>query len=190
MANILTALRLLLVVPIGMLVASAHEQSARLAAVALLIAIATDLADGPLARRLGTASPLGGTFDHTTDFLFVVSGLSGGVARGAVPWLLPTLIVAAFAQYAIDSYWLHRHGGLRGSKLGRYNGILYFVPVCGDTLVRLGLAFLRPAVTLVCWLLVLSTCVSMLQRAVMSASRLRERALASPDGRTPDQSSR
>jgi phosphatidylglycerophosphate synthase len=163
MANLLTAIRLLLVAPIGLLLAADGPRTPVLAALVLVVAIVTDLADGPLARRSGTASPFGGTFDHTTDFLFVVSGMAGGVARGVVPWLLPTLVVAAFAQYFIDSYWLHRHKALRGSRLGRYNGILYFVPLCGDTLVRLGLN-LRPAVTLVCWLLVLTTIISMGQR--------------------------
>ena len=82
-----------------------------------MTAIVTDLTDGPLARRSGTASPFGGTFDHTTDFLFVVSGLAGGVVRGVIPWLLPVLVVAAFAQYVIDSYWLHRHHGAARQRL-------------------------------------------------------------------------
>ncbi len=83
-----------------------------------------------------------GTFDHTTDFLFVTSGLFAGALRGAFPWILPVLITAAFAQYVIDSYWIHRHTKLRGSKLGRYNGMLYFVPTCMDILIRMGLGFL------------------------------------------------
>jgi phosphatidylglycerophosphate synthase len=164
-ANLLTAIRLLLVVPTALLIAADHPRAAVLAAIAIVIAIATDLADGPVARRTGTASPMGGTFDHTTDFLFVVSGMAGGVSRGVFPWILPALVVTAFVQYAVDSRWLQKGKGLRGSRLGRYNGILYFVPICGDTLVRLGLAFLRPGVTLVCWLLVVSTVVSIGQRA-------------------------
>lgn len=165
MANALTAIRLLLVVPIGLLIAADHTRAPVLAAIAILIAIATDLADGPIARRMGVATPMGGTFDHTTDFLFVASGMAGGVSRGVFPWILPTLVVAAFVQYFVDSRWLLKGRGLRGSRLGRYNGILYFVPICGDTLVRLGLEFLRPAVGLVCWLLVISTVVSIGQRA-------------------------
>ena len=176
MAHALTAVRLLLTVPIGLLMASGDDRAPVAAACALIVAIATDLLDGPVARRSGTASAFGGVFDHTTDCLFVVCGLAGGVTRGAFPWLLPTLVAAAFAQYLVDSYWLHRHRRLRGSRLGRYNGILYFVPLCGDTLVRLGLEFLRPAVLLVCWLLVLSTVVSMTQRLIMSARQVRQRA--------------
>jgi CDP-diacylglycerol--glycerol-3-phosphate 3-phosphatidyltransferase len=144
----------------------------------MAIAIVTDLLDGPVARRRGTAGAFGGTFDHATDCVFVVSGLVGGVLRGVFPWLLPVLVVVAFTQYTVDSYWFHRQGGLRGSRLGRYNGILYFFPLCGDTLVRLGLAFLRPAVTALCWMLVLSTCISMGER-VMLARRARQTARGS-----------
>ena len=63
-----------------------------------------------------------------------------------------------------DSYWIHRHTKLRGSKLGRYNGMLYFVPTCMDILIRMGLMFLQPLLTILVWLLVVSTLVSMFQR--------------------------
>lgn len=168
MANALTALRLLLALPVGLLLASQDASVATTAAIAIVVAIATDLIDGPLARRTGTATAGGGTFDHTADFVFVVSGMAGGVARGVFPLVLPVLVVIAFGQYAIDSYWLYQERRLRASRLGRYNGILYFVPICGDTLVRLGLAFLRPAVTIVCWLLVVSTCVSIGERVILA----------------------
>jgi predicted outer membrane lipoprotein len=84
--------------------------------------------------------------------------------RGAFSWILPVLITTAFAQYVIDSYWIHRHTKLRGSKLGRYNGILYFVPSIMDILIRLGFRFLEPLLTILVWLLVVSTLVSMAQR--------------------------
>lgn len=164
MANGLTAVRLLLAIPFGLLMAQADRRAAALAALAFAMAVATDLIDGPLARRSGTASPFGGAFDHATDFVFVVSGLAGGAARGVLPWILPAIVVVAFTQYVVDSYWLHRQRGLRGSKLGRYNGILYFVPLGADPLIRLGLGFAEPLLPLVAWALVLSTGLSILQR--------------------------
>ena len=115
-----------------------REELAWLAALAIVLAIATDLLDGPVARRRGTASAAGRAFDHTADFLFVTAGLLGGALRGVFPLLLPILVVIAFAQYVVDSYWLHRTRELRMSPLGRWNGILYFVPSCGDVLVRTG----------------------------------------------------
>ncbi len=83
------------------------------------------------------------------------------------------LVGLAFLQYAADSWWLHRQRRLRGSRLGRYNGILYFCPVCGVILVQLGLTFLDPLVPIVSWLLVLSTCVSMGDRLMRSVQALR-----------------
>jgi|SRR5690348_2178379 CDP-diacylglycerol---glycerol-3-phosphate 3-phosphatidyltransferase len=164
MANALTAIRLLLVLPFAFFMARGHTDSAVWALIAWLVALVTDFADGPIARRRGTVSALSGAFDHTSDFLFVVSGIFAGAFRGVFPWILPICITAAFAQYVIDSYWIHRQIRLRGSKLGRYNGMLYFVPPLLDILIRLGAWFLQPLLTTLVWALVLSTLVSMAQR--------------------------
>lgn len=168
MANALTAVRLLLVLPFVFLMTKGDSRSATIALAVWVVALLTDFLDGPIARRRGTVTAFSGTFDHTSDFLFVTAGLFGGAVRGAFPWILPSLITAAFAQYVIDSYWIHRHAKLRGSKLGRYNGILYFVPTVGDILIRMGLRFLQPLLSIFVWLLVVSTLVSMGQRAMMS----------------------
>jgi len=173
MANALTALRLLLVAPFAFFMARGDVRSAAIALAIWVAALATDFLDGPVARRKGTTSAFGGTFDHTTDFLFVTSGIFAGAYRGVFPWILPVLIVAAFAQYFIDSYWIHQNAKLRGSKLGRYNGILYFVPPCADAVIRLGAHFLRPLLTIFVWGLVVSTLVSMVQRALLKKEAVR-----------------
>lgn len=164
MANALTAIRLLLVIPFAFYMAHADTHSALIALILWVAALLTDFLDGPLARRTGSVTALSGTFDHASDFLFVTSGIFAGASRGAFPWILPVLITAAFAQYVIDSYWIHRRSRLRGSKLGRYNGMLYFVPPCLDILIRLGLHVLKPVLTVLVWTLILSTLVSMAQR--------------------------
>jgi CDP-diacylglycerol--glycerol-3-phosphate 3-phosphatidyltransferase len=164
MANALTTLRLLLVAPFIVFMARGDRRSAAIALVIWTVALATDIFDGPIARRRGTVSAMSRTFDHTSDFLFVTGGITAGAWRGAIPWVLPALVTAAFVQYAIDSYWIQPKSGLRGSKLGRYNGMLYFVPPCVDALIRLGALFLRPVLTALVWLLVFSTIVSMIQR--------------------------
>jgi len=174
MANALTAVRLLLVVPFAFFMAKGDARSAGFALVAWVVALLTDFADGPIARRWGTVTPFGGTFDHTSDFLFVTSGIFAGAYRGVFPWILPVCITAAFAQYTIDSYWIHRQGKLRGSKLGRYNGMLYFVPTVVEILIRLGARFLQPLLTILVWGLVLSTLVSMSQRALIARRELPE----------------
>ena len=168
MANALTAIRLLLVIPFAFCMTKGDVRFAVFALIVWAVALLTDFLDGPIARSRGTVTAWSGTFDHTTDFLFVTSGLFAGAYRGAFPWILPALIVAAFSQYFIDSYWIHRHRKLRGSKLGRYNGMLYFVPPCMETLIRLGVRFLQPLLTILVWALVVSTLVSMGQRLMLS----------------------
>ena len=126
MANALTAARVLLALPFAFLMTREDSRSALLAALLFAVAIVTDVLDGVVARRLGRASAGGRLFDHATDCFFVTSALVGGAVRGAFPWILPVLVAAAFVQYVVDSYWLHRDRALRTSALGRWNGILYF----------------------------------------------------------------
>ena len=189
MAHALTTARLLLIVPFALLMTRSGLAHAGLAALVLLVAIATDLLDGVIARRRGTASAAGGLFDHTTDCLFVAAGLAGGAARLAFPWVLPVLVVAAFAQYVADSYWLARGQSLRGSRLGRWNGILYFAPLVGDILIRLGWTWLQATLTLLVWALVASTLVSMGER-LLGIRALRRTARESPVAGTGDRSRR
>jgi CDP-diacylglycerol--glycerol-3-phosphate 3-phosphatidyltransferase len=188
-ANVLTSVRMLLVVPFAFLMARGDARYAVLAGLTLAAAIATDLLDGPIARRRGTVTAAGAAFDHTADFVFVTTGLAAGAARGAFPWILPLLVTAAFAQYVVDSYWLHRDRSLRPSGLGRYNGILYFVPLAGDILVRAGLGVLRPLLTILVWLLVVSTALSMGDR-LWAVRALARTAPASPAGEKGDRSPR
>lgn len=183
MAHALTAVRLLLVFPFAATMVAPDSAHAAWAALILAAAIATDVLDGVIARRRGTASAGGRLFDHATDALFVTSGLAAGALRGAVPWILPALVGAAFAQYVVDSYALDRTGQLRPSALGRWNGLLYFVPLGGDILVRMGWSPLRPVLTAVAWLLIASTVVSMGQR-LRATLRMRRRRGASPAGGT------
>jgi len=168
MANALTAIRLLLVAPFSFFMTKTDTHSAIYALIVWGVALTTDFADGPIARRQGTVTAFSGTFDHTSDFLFVTGGIFGGAFQGVFPWILPILIVLAFSQYVIDSYWIHRQVRLRGSKLGRYNGMLYFAPSCIEPMIRLGARFLQPLLTALVWLLVLSTIISMAQRLMLN----------------------
>jgi CDP-diacylglycerol--glycerol-3-phosphate 3-phosphatidyltransferase len=170
MANALSLLRLLFVAPFTLLIAQGGTANAGWAAALFVLAIATDLADGPLARARGTESALGRALDHGADFLFVNSGLAAAATQGFVPWLLPIGVALAFAQYVIDSYWWHRSRKLRMSALGRWNGILYFVPLGGAILVELGLGFLAAPTAWVAWALVASTLASIADRALAARS--------------------
>jgi cardiolipin synthase (CMP-forming) len=161
-ANALTAVRGLTALPCAWLVGL----ELWLPAAALLsLALLSDLLDGPLARRLGQTSALGGLFDHATDAVFVTCLLTALWYAGIVPWQLPVLVAAAFAQYTVDSRAL-RGRPLRGSQLGRINGIGYFV-VAAAPVYRHGFELPWPsdaAVAGLAWLLVVSTVVSMTLR--------------------------
>lgn len=161
-ANGLTLLRLLAA---PAFVAAIYLHRPWLAAVLFALAIATDLADGWVARRYREASPLGALIDHGADALFVTTGSAALALHGELPVWLPVAIAFAFTQYVLDS----RPGPvLRGSSLGRWNGIAYFVPI-GTVVVRDALGLAWPPAGLVRalgWLLVASTLLSMVDRGL------------------------
>ena len=170
MAHLLTGVRLVLALPLAVAFARPAFLSAGLVALLLSVGIATDYFDGVVARRQGTASAGGQLFDHGTDCLFVTTGLAGAAVAGPVPLVLPVLITVAFGQYVFDSYWIHRQKRLRMSGIGRWNGVLYFVPLVLLAAARLEVG---PDVTSVLTLtalaasyaLVVSTVVSIIDRA-------------------------
>jgi len=185
MANLLTGLRLLLAVPAALAFAQPEFMSAPLLLALMVLVIATDFLDGTVARRGGTASPRGQLFDHTTDFLFVTSGLAGAALAGRVPAVLPILIAVAFSQYVLDSYFLHREKRLRMSFLGRWNGIFYFVPLVFIAVSRFELGAgvgegLSTLIVGVSYLLLLTTVASIVDRAI---APLRARALSDSPSR-------
>lgn len=174
MANALTAIRLVLVLPMALALARPGALAPQVVALMLALAIASDYLDGPVARRTGSASAAGMLFDHTTDCLFVTGGLTGAAIAGSITPILPALIPFAFAQYVVDSYVWSRRRQLRASFLGRWNGILYFVPLVLIAVARLSApspfaAFLVLAARTLGYLLALSTVASMIDRATTPA---------------------
>ena len=170
MAHLLTGIRLVLAAPLAVAYARPEFLHAGLVAVLLTVAIFTDLLDGAAARRHGTASARGQLFDHATDCLFVTAALTGAALAGRVTALLPVLVVLAFAQYVVDSWWLHREKRLRMSAIGRWNGIGYFVPLVMLAAAPLQVipgqaAVLTPLAAATAWVLVGSTVVSIVDRA-------------------------
>jgi len=178
LANAITALRF----PLAPLCAwSILNDAPTLAAVSFGVAVASDLLDGRVARLRGEVSRLGGLLDHTSDALFVAAGLAALASLGRIPWLLPPLVLLAFIQYALDSRVLAGRQ-LRTSRIGRLNGIAYFV-LLGAPLIRdvLGLSWPAPGIVFALgWLLVASTGISMADRGW--AFWLSRRAPASPGG--------
>ena len=182
MANALTAVRLALALPVAVALARPELLAPGIVALLIGLAIVTDFLDGRVARRQGTASASGMLFDHSTDCLFVTSGLTGASIAGSITPILPALIPFAFAQYVVDSYVWHRQRQLRASFLGRWNGILYFVPIALVVGARLPFpgafaSFLRLAASGLAYLLAVSTVASIIDRAT-TPFRTRERTNA------------
>lgn len=161
-ANALTALRF---VSIPFLVRAIVAGETTLALGLFVLAVATDLVDGRVARHYGEASAWGGFLDHVTDAAFVAAGLGAVAWTGeGTPWLAPAVLLA-FGQYTLDSR-VPEGRPLRASSLGRWNGIGYFV-VLGVPVVRDGLSLGWPPVawtTTLSWLLLVSTAISMVDR--------------------------
>jgi phosphatidylglycerophosphate synthase len=138
------------------------------------LAVASDLVDGRLARARGETSVLGGLLDHGSDAAFVTLGGCALAATGRAPVWLPALIALAFLQYVLDSRSLEGRA-LRTSLLGRWNGILYFVPP-GIVVTREALGLATPSdvvVVAIGWVLVGSTVISMADRllALLTGAR-------------------
>jgi hypothetical protein len=91
--------------------------------------------------------------------------LAALAAVGLVPWPLPMLVASAFFQYLIDSEALQGRS-LRASRLGRYNGIAYFI-LAGWLIVQRGLGvelISEQSLLAVGWCLVITTLTSMFDR--------------------------
>ena len=76
MANLLTAVRLALSIPVTLGFAYSEFLSGWVVLLLILIACLTDFLDGKVARATNTASARGQLFDHSTDFIFVTTGLA------------------------------------------------------------------------------------------------------------------
>jgi phosphatidylglycerophosphate synthase len=178
-ANLLTLLRLLSAPALYLAVV---DDRAGVATAIFSFAVATDVADGWVARRYGEATPLGGLADHSVDAIFVTTGAAALAAVGLLPVVLAPLIAAAFTQYMLDSGALATRG-LRASSLGRYNGIAYYV-IVAIPVVRDALGLQWPAPGLVMglgWALVASTLLSMADRLRLSLSGTRRRGAGAPE---------
>ena len=164
LADALSLFRLIAAFPLAWAMWGPGREAAILAAFLITLAILCDLADGRIARWLGTESARGRLLDHGADFATVSGALVAASLRGALPLLLPILICVAFLQYVVDSGVVRRERQLRMSRLGKWNGILYFFPVCGDILARRGLGFLAGPVRWLAWILIATTALSLADR--------------------------
>jgi len=170
-ANLLTGARLLAIGPSAWAIVTGRWS---LAAFLFVLAVITDLLDGPVARKFNHASATGGLFDHATDALYVSISLGALAWIGMINPLLPVLVIVAFIQYMFDSRAL-AGAELRTSILGKNNGVAYFV-MAGIPVIREAFGWSWPSanlVSLLAWLLVATTLASMTDRAIALVKRRR-----------------
>ncbi|MCH7598426.1 MAG: CDP-alcohol phosphatidyltransferase family protein [Myxococcales bacterium] len=174
--NALTCIRL---AAAPALVVAIAADAAWAATAVFALAVASDVADGIVARRFDEQSGLGRLIDHAADAVFVTAGAAALAHARVLPSLLPTLIAVSFLQYALDAK-ITKVSGPRPSTLGRWNGIAYYV-IVAIPIVRDALGIGWPGALLImalAWLLIGSTLVSMGDRLIESRIRV---ALRTPD---------
>jgi CDP-diacylglycerol--glycerol-3-phosphate 3-phosphatidyltransferase len=103
--NLLGIFRIL-ATPILVWLVLLDTSSGYFAAIALLLLMAaSDIADGPLARRLGVVSPLGVFLDTISDKIFVAGALIPMVEVGLLSgWIALVVIVRDFAVSGLRSF--------------------------------------------------------------------------------------
>ncbi len=88
--NCLTALRLLLALPMGFFIL--REQFGA-ALVVVFLAGLTDAVDGYLARRLQAFTPLGAALDPIADKLLITVAFLSTASLGLIPWWLAGVVI-------------------------------------------------------------------------------------------------
>lgn len=127
--NLISLLRLLLIVPVVMLLAQRQFAAALLL---FTVAGASDAIDGFLARRYGWSTPLGGLLDPLADKAMMVSSFVVLTWLGLVPlWLLVAVVlrdvVIVFGGVAYN-YWVEKVRA-RPSWISKLNTLLQIVLV-------------------------------------------------------------
>ena len=136
-ANLLTGLRLLLVLPFGLVLfaAGGHATGWRVAAAAVfVVASATDRVDGQVARRYGLVTDLGAFVDPLADKVLTGTALVGLSLLGDVTWWLTVLIVVREVAVTAIRSAVARIAVIPASKGGKAKTVLLTV---GLTLVIL-----------------------------------------------------
>ena len=98
LANILTGFRAVLIPFIYVSLTTARFQ---LCLLLYLVALFSDVLDGKVARRMGSASLRGALFDAGVDFLLAFSGSLGCAVLGLIGLWVPGVLVLVFLQFVV-----------------------------------------------------------------------------------------
>lgn len=120
LADQLTILRVAAVPVVVLLFAWDFENHAYWATTIFAVAMATDQADGWLARRQGTSSPLGKLLDPVADKVLVLAALVMLVGEGVAPaWMIALIVVRELLVSGLRLAAVERGVVLAARDLGR-----------------------------------------------------------------------
>lgn len=132
--NLITALRMLLVVPLCWLIGDARYGGALVVAA---IAGLSDAVDGFLAKRYGWQSWLGGILDPIADKLLLMAAFLWLAFAGDVPAWLAALVIGrdlVIVGGAVAYYCLIGHFDAAPSRLSKLTTLVQIVFVLGELL--------------------------------------------------------
>ena len=132
--NLITLLRMLLVVPLCWLIADGLYGGALVVAA---IAGLSDAVDGFLAKRYGWQSWLGGILDPIADKLLLMAGFLWLAFAGDVPGWLAALVIGrdlVIVCGAVAYYYLIGHFDAAPSRLSKLTTLVQIVFVLADLL--------------------------------------------------------
>ena len=125
-ANLVSASRFVLAWLWIVVFFSPHPHRERLLAIALGGAV-SDLLDGRIARWTHSASRFGRWLDNAADIAFILTALSCAAYARSIPFYLPVLVAASFAQYVSDSVLMRGSRVPIKSRLGHWAGVFNYV---------------------------------------------------------------
>lgn len=136
-SNMLSFLRVLLVIPFSLLLQDVHENQLLLGAVAL-IAYATDLLDGWIARTFEGESRIGRIIDPLADKMFIIVAVIVMVAEELLPLWFVLVVVARDLIILLGGLHLRKVTGItvQSNMLGKAAvvsiGLVLLAAIFGD----------------------------------------------------------
>jgi cardiolipin synthase len=132
--NLITALRILLIVPLCWLIDTAHYEGALVIAA---IAGLSDAVDGFIAKRYGWQSWLGGILDPIADKLLLMAAFLWLALAGNVPVWLAALVIGrdlVIVSGAVAYFYLIGRFDAEPSRLSKLTTVVQIVFVLGELL--------------------------------------------------------
>ncbi|MFC0028272.1 CDP-diacylglycerol--glycerol-3-phosphate 3-phosphatidyltransferase [Micromonospora chaiyaphumensis] len=131
-ANVLTAVRLVLVPVFAVTVvasAMSHAGWRMAACVIFVVASATDLVDGWIARRFGLVTSLGKVADPIADKALTGAALVLLSWYDRLPWWVTVVILARELGITALRFWVIRHGVIAASRGGKVKTALQILAI-------------------------------------------------------------